>query len=258
MRKLLTTIFPAILGLCTVTAMAQVPPPPKPPQPVVTQPPVAPCPQIQVQGPNRPMREGEQVGFAVNISGGDPGVQPIYSWAISSGTIIGGQGTRNIAVDSAGTGVDRQITADLLVGGYAPECTISAKATVAVAGPAKKVDEFGDLIEKDEAGKLDSVITYVNQNPDRVYIIGYAGRSNVRGYASNVLRRMRAYIAKSGVTSDRVAAVDGGFREEPTYEFWIVPVGAEAPRPSPTIERKDIVYPKTPPPAPKTPPIKKP
>jgi hypothetical protein len=251
MKKLLIGVLPAIFALCgsTVTAQAQPGKPPQPPpnQPVTTQPAipaVIPCPQIQLQGPNRTMKDGEQLTFAANIGGGDPNVQPIYSWSVSSGAITSGQGSRNITVDSTGAGNDRQIIADLLIGGYGYECNSRATVTVPVAAPAKKVDEFGDLPEKDEAGKLDSIVNYLAQAPDRVYIIGYAGRNNVRGYAADVLRKMKAYINKAGTGGDRVAAIDGGFKEQPNYEIWVVPIGADSPRPTPTVDRKDIIYPK--------------
>lgn len=252
MRKLAFGFVPAFLTVFAISAVAQTPPPPQPKkdpptsqQPAV--PTVIPCPQFKVQGPNRPMRDGEQIGFVANVTGGDPKVQPIYSWSISSGVILGGQGTRNISVDSTGSGADRQIVADILVGGYSVECSNQASATVLIAAPANKVDEFGDLPEKDETGKLDSIVNYLGQSPDRVYLIGYAGRNNVRGYAGEVLRRMKAYIAKSGAVYNRVIAIDGGFRDLPAYEIWIVPNGAIPPRPSPTVDRNDIVYPKPPP-----------
>ena len=260
MRKLAYGLLTALVLTMSVSMFAQQPPPPQkppPPMPVQPPPPVAvaiPCPQFQVQGPNRPMRDGEQVNFAANVGGGDPKVQPIYSWSISTGTIISGQGTRSIVVDSTGAGNEREIIADLLVGGYSYECTNRAASTAKIAAPANKVDEFGDLPEKDEAGKLDSIIKFLAQSPDRVFLVGYAGRTNVRGYASDVLRRMRAYMAKSGVANDRVVVVDGGFRETPAYEIWVVPIGAENPRSTPTIDRKDIVYPKPPPQTP----VKKP
>lgn len=252
-------MVPAFFSALAISTLAQqLPPkpqqpaPPGIPQPTV--PAVVPCPQFQVQGPSRPMREGEPVNFVANIGGGDPAIQPVYSWSISSGTIISGQGTRNIVVDSTSTGENRQIIVDLLVGGYSYECANRAGATATIAGPSKKVDEFGDLPEKDEAGKLDSIVNFLGQSPDRVFLIGYAGRTNVRGYAADVLRRMKAYLAKSGTGADRVIAVDGGFREKPAYEIWIAPVGAESPKPTPTIDRKDIVYPK---PTPKLP-VRKP
>ncbi|MFT3744846.1 MAG: hypothetical protein QM785_11220 [Pyrinomonadaceae bacterium] len=255
MKKLWNVAVPAIVCICGSIATAQAQPgkPPQPPpnQPVVVQLPVAasiPCPQIQIQGPNRTLKDGEPLTFAANIGGGDPNVQPMLSWSVSSGAITSGQGSRNITVDSTGAGNDRQIVADLLVGGYSYECNSRATVTVPIAAPAKKVDEFGDLPEKDEAGKLDSIVNYLGQAPDRVYIIGYAGRNNVRGYAADVLKRMKAYIAKAGTGVERVGAIDGGFREQPGYEIWVVPIGADSPRPTPTVDRKDIVYPKPPPP----------
>jgi hypothetical protein len=226
--------------------------PQQPPQPAVI-----PCPQIQVQVANpRVMRDGEQVVFAANVGGGDPSVQPVYSWSVSAGIIVNGQGTRNITVDSTGAGNYRQIMADLLIAGYSYECNTRATATIQVAAPPKKVDEFGDLPAQDEEGKLNSIVNYLSQgSPDRIYIIGYAGRNNVRGYAADVLRRMKGFLAKAGTPADRVVAVDGGFRELPAYEIWVVPIGSESPKATPTIDRKDIVYPKPPP---RTPPAKAP
>ncbi len=271
MKKLIPGAVPFALVIFAINAFTQAPPPPKPAQPQPTgQPPqqvtsvtpqVFPCPQISIQvGNPRILRDGEQVVFGANVGGGDPNAQPLFNWSVSSGAIINGQGTRNITVDTTSAGNDRQIVADLLMSGYSYECNTRATSTVQVAAPAKKVDEFGDLPQQDEEGKLGSIISYLAQGtPDRVYIIGYAGRNNVRGYAGDVLRRMKAFIAKAG-PADRVVAVDGGFREQPAYEIWIVPIGAESPKATPTVDRKDIVYPKPPPKTPpaKTAPVKKP
>jgi hypothetical protein len=45
------------------------------------------------------------------------------------------------------------------------------------------------------------------------------------------------------MTARRVAVLDGGFRETPAFVFWIVQRGSEPPRPTPTINRNEIVYP---------------
>lgn len=246
MKKVVLGTLPVAFAALTLCVSGQVTPtkPPPPANPAPT-PAVAPCPQIQLQAPTQPVREGAQVKFVAVVNGGDPAVAPIFSWSISSGVVEGGQGTKTVSVDSTGSGADRQIIADLLVGGYSPECTNQATATVAIAGPAKKIDEFGDLPEKEESERLDALIAALNQFPDRGYLIAYAGRNNVRGYATTSLRRLKAYVVKAGIQSERVATIDGGFREEPAYEVWVVPVGAESPRSTPTVDRKDIVYPKT-------------
>lgn len=254
MKKLSIAILPMMLMLCSSAVLAQTPPPTKPQPPTPQAPPAQPpqpinypCPQLNIQGPNRPMRDGDKIGFAANIGGGDPNIRPVFNWAISNGVLENGQGTRNIVVDSTGAGNDRQLIADVTVLGYSYECNNRASVTVPVAAPAKKVDEFGDLPAKDEAGKLDSIVSYLSQAPDRIYLIGYAGRTNVRGYTADVLRRMKTYLAKSPGIGERVAAIDGGFREQPSYEIWVVPIGAEGPRATPTVDRKDIVFPKPPP-----------
>jgi len=259
MKKVMIGTLPVAFAALALCVSAQViptkpPPPPNPAGNPPATPAVAPCPQIQLQAPTQPVREGTPLKFIAVVNGGDPAVSPIFSWSLSSGVVQEGQGTKTVSVDTTGSGTDRQIIADLLVGGYSPECTNQATATVAIAGPAKKVDEFGDLPEKEESERLDAIIAALNQYPDRAYLIAYAGKTNIRGYATNSLRRIKAYIVKAGIQSERVAAVDGGFREEPAYELWIVPVGAESPRSTPTVDRKDVVYPKTTPP----PPVKKP
>jgi hypothetical protein len=106
-----------------------------------------------------------------------------------------------------------------------------------------KFDEFGMVAVEDENEKLGSAVRAAQFGNDKVYLIGYAGRNSERMFASNALRRMRDQIVKSGFPTGRVLAYDGGFREQPAFEVWIVPEGAEPPKPTPTIDRKDIVFP---------------
>ena len=128
---------------------------------------------------------------------------------------------------------------------------MQARAAVTVAGPATKRDEFGDLAEAKEKERLAEFFGGLSPTHDQAYIIAYAGKTNVRGYARTVLTRMRAAVIAAGMPADKVATMDGGFRENPTYELWAVPVGALPPKATPTINAKDIVFPKPPPAPPK-------
>ncbi len=237
----------AAFALCTA---AQVTPEQKPP----AAPPVAPCPKLDVRSPTPgPVKDGRPVKFTATLAGGDPKVTPIFIWTTTAGVITTGQSTPNIDVDSTGAGVDKAITASILIGGFPGECTADASFTVPVAGPAKKLDEYGSVKDEDEIARLDSF--YANITPtDLAYVISYAGRTGPRGQSNSDLRRIRAHLVKAGVPAERIGAIDGGFREEITHELWLVPMGADAPRPSPTISPKDIVYPKPTP----TQPVKKP
>ena len=113
-----------------------------------------------------------------------------------------------------------------------------------IAGNIALSGKVRRLIEEDENEKLAYAIRAAQYGNDKIYVIGYAGRNSERMFASTSLRRMRDQILKSGFPSARVGAYDGGFREQPAFEVWIVPEGSEPPRPTPTIDRKDIVYPR--------------
>jgi hypothetical protein len=106
-----------------------------------------------------------------------------------------------------------------------------------------KFDEFGSIAAEEENEKLALAVRAAQSGNDKVYVIGYAGRTSERMFASTSLRRMRDQILRSGFAAARLSAHDGGFREQPAFEVWIVPEGAEPPKPTPTIDRKDIVFP---------------
>lgn len=207
--------------------------------------PVQPCPKLQLRTEQRPVRDGNPVRFTATLSGGDPATAAMFSWSISAGAITSGQNTPAIIVDSTGAGAAREITATLLVGGYPGECGggVSANATVPIAGPAVKVDQYGMIPEDEEKVRLGKLMSFVTPN-ERAYIIAYAGRNSARGYARSKLQAIRAYLLKEGSSSNQVVIMDGGYKEEPTHELWWVPNGAETPRPEPTINARDIVFPK--------------
>ena len=239
-----TVIVSAVLVIAFFAAVGYSQNPPANEKPPTAQPPPPSCPTtLAVRGPQGPVRDGMPVRFVLNIGGGNPQSPPVFSWSISSGTIKTGQGTTTIDVDSTGAGADRTMTATVMLSGYPPECAYDASATITIAGPAHKIDEFGTVNEEDEMMRLDGTHSAMAVD-DIAYIIAYGGKTSVRGLANADLRRMRAYLLKIGVSPDRMVTIDGGYREEPLHEIWLVPVGAEPPRPRPTVNPKDVVFPK--------------
>jgi hypothetical protein len=241
----------SILVLLNVLAMglaAQEPAPPPPPPPAEKtlsedQAQADPCPKIALKAPNQPVREGAPVRLTATLTGGDKKVAPIFDWSLSAGVIRSGQGTASIEVDTSGAGAERSIVATLLIGGFSGECMLSESAAVSVAGPARIVDEFGALSEEEMAARIGSFAASAPAG-DQAYILAYAGRNNVRGYASSTLRQIRTVAIKAGIPGDRLVTVDGGYREQAAFEFWLVPIGAEAPAPTPSLNARDIVFPK--------------
>jgi hypothetical protein len=246
--KMRSVFAVSVLALSFEVAAQSDPPETKPPQPAQNQQEAAsPCPQMQIQSPARTVREGQPVTFSARITGGDKAVTPSILWNLSSGLIQDGQGTPRVTVDSTGAGMYREIVAELWLGGYAPECQLqSAPFRVAVVPPAAKFVEFAELSVDEENERIAAAVSAALQSNDRLQVIGYAGRKSERTFISTSLRRMREQIVKGGMQPNRFGVADGGFREEPFFEIWIIPDGAEPPRPTPTIDRKEIVYPSTP------------
>ena len=259
MKKAVFVVLPVLLALACIDAQAQrvrYPFPPISPTPTPTPRPspsptpdrVQPCPRITVQPQSaRTIRDGQPVSFGANIAGGDSKVMPTLLWNVNAGYIRDGQGSRQIQVDStgAGTASDRELKAELWVGGFAPECSsLQASATVKIIPPAMKFGEFGELPPKSVSENLGALATFLTQSQDNLYLIAYSGRKSERGFAFNSIRKMKEELIAAGISPRRIVAVDGGFMEEPLFDFWIVPQGAEPPRPTPTVNRNEIVYPK--------------
>lgn len=254
-QKTATTAFLFVLFQAW-TVIAQDPPaPPRPAPPRVAPtatpaPGPAPCPTVGVQAqPSQRVRDGQRINFIANIAGGDPKVVPTIVWSTSAGAIIQGHNTRRIEVDTTGAGTtpDREIRAEVWIGGYAPECLLQASGTVKIIPPAMKYGEFGVVDDEKLKRNLEEMSGFLSQSPDNLYLIAYAGRNSERGFVQNWLRRMREGLATPSVSPRRISTVDGGFREEPLFEFWLVPIGADPPRPTPTLKRSDIVIPNDPP-----------
>ena len=90
-----------------------------------------PCTSITVEGPDA-VDEGQEIVFTANISGGEPYLEPTYSWSVSTGKIISGQGTPTIKVDTTDLAAGQEVKATVKVGGLAPECQNEAASTTLI------------------------------------------------------------------------------------------------------------------------------
>ena len=93
------------------------------------------CPSISVSCPSRADSK-QPVVFEATISGGYSEMKPTYSWSVTAGKIISGQGTTKITVDASNL-AGQSITATVTVSGYDPKCTFNtASCTLIDALPA--------------------------------------------------------------------------------------------------------------------------
>ena len=90
------------------------------------------CPTIAVSSPDE-ARAGEPVYFAVKFTS-DVGAHPTILWKVDAGTIIMGQGTDLITVDSTGLG-GKTIKATVEIGGIDPSCSNQAMSETLIRKP---------------------------------------------------------------------------------------------------------------------------
>jgi PKD domain-containing protein len=200
------------------------------------------CPTTQVSCPDS-VEAGGKLMFTSLVSGGDQNVTPTYNWTVSAGSISSGQGTSTIEVDTSEVPGDSTVTATVDVGGFDRECgygsTAASCTTTVIKKPEpRKLDEYGKLQPKDENTRLDNFVIELQTDPAaRGYIIAYGGRAARAGDARKAADNAKDYLVKKrGLDPSRVMTMDGGLREQPTVELWIVPSGAQPPKPEPTVK----------------------
>jgi hypothetical protein len=194
-----------------------------PPRPV--------CPNVSIYCPDV-QQAGTPITFTASASGGTPGITPVYTWKVSAGQIVSGQGTPTITVDTAGL-AGQPITATVEVEGYNLECRATCQSSVPAPPNPTRFDEIGEISRDDEKARLDNFAIELQNNPGtQGYIIAYGGRRSRYGNGRQRAERAREYlVATRGIDSSRIITVDGGTRDTASTEMWIVPPGATPPRP---------------------------
>ncbi|HKP36334.1 MAG TPA: hypothetical protein VJT71_05710 [Pyrinomonadaceae bacterium] len=197
------------------------PPPPEPPS----------CPTVSVTCPDA-ATENVPVTFTSNLSGGTPGIRPIYNWTVSAGRIISGQGTETISVDTAGL-AGQTIRATLDVGGYGAPCPASCTVSIPIEIKPRKFDEYYDIARNDEKARLDNYAIQLQSEPGvQGYIIVYPSRKAKNDEAQARATRISDYLVNSrGIDASRFTITMGAPRDGWMFELWIVPQGAQPPVP---------------------------
>lgn len=206
------------------------------------------CPTLNVTGPSSDPMEGTDMTFVVNVSGGDKNVTPTYNWSLSAGTISSGQGTPVIWVDTSALG-GYSVTATVEVWGYDRHCNTVGSWTASVrpkSEPSRKIDEYGKIRWVAEKARLDNFAIELQNDPaTTAYIITYGGRKSLPTAARTASQNARKHLVKTrGILESRIVWIDGGYREEPATELWIMPQDSTPPTASPTVDPSEIKKPK--------------
>lgn len=191
------------------------------------------CPAIEVVCPAS-LAAGETLTFSSRMTGGVPAnTKAVYNWTVSAGTIISGQGTDTIKVDTTNTGGEA-VTATLSVGGYNLDCTASCTLIPALPKPAsRKFDEFPDISRNDEKARLDNFMIELQNDPSATgYVIVYPGRASKRNEVQDHFTRVVEYLVHSRqLDKSRIVTLEGPKKDHLFVELWITPQGATPPNP---------------------------
>jgi hypothetical protein len=92
---------------------------------------------------------------------------------------------------------------------------------------ARKFDEFGDVQYSDLIARLDNFAIALQGEPNaKGFIVAYRSHRDLPGLSNRIVIRSKAYLVNSrGVSSERLATVDGGEADHLSQELWIVPPG---------------------------------
>jgi len=219
------------------------------------------CPYVRVRSLPYVPKPNSPLEFKAIVESNDKKVQPTFTWKVSQGKIINGQGTDTIAVEIP-DGASGDVIVKVDIGGYSLECPILAttsisKTTIGVSH--FKFDEYGDICSGDEKARLDNLAIHLQNIPEaQAYVIFYGGRCYSscgydyprhrprrprKGEAEARAARIKPYLVNTrGLDPERIFVMNGGHRESWTAELWIVPKGSQPPAPTPTVQPEDIEY----------------
>jgi hypothetical protein len=190
------------------------------------------CPAVEISCPTA-VAIDQPLTFSSKLSGGTPGMNPVYNWTVSAGTITEGQGTDTIKVNTTGL-AGQTIRASLSVGGYNLEC--AADCAVSIPVPklvSRRFDEFPDISRNDEKARLDNFGIELQNDPTSTgYVIVYPGKSGKRGEVQQHAARVVEYLVNSrNMDQHRLVTLVGPVRDQLSVELWVTPQGATPPNP---------------------------
>ncbi len=176
---------------------------------------------------------GTPMKFVATVSGKTEGLTLGYEWKVSNGTIISGQGTCSITVDTTGLAGGTNITAEVTITGLPACCPNVASETGSIANKpiGEPLDYFGKLANDDIKARIQNLYVELGNNPNaQGYIINYGTDKEIAARE----RQIQDAVRFLKFDANRLTMVRGGTNRRGAGAWsivWIVPPGAELPRP---------------------------
>ena len=179
------------------------------------------CPAISITGPAGITSPGETMTFTTYER---MGLNVIYKWSVSKGSIESGQGTPSIKVLTPTDVNISNITATVELSGLDATCPYTASETAFISqGDPLKLDTYGRLSRNDETARLAIALNYIRgHSPMKAVIaIRVPKNSTTVTYASR-RRTISTLFRELKAPKNRYVFVDAG-KGELSTEIWILP-----------------------------------
>jgi len=190
------------------------------------------CPQISIVCPDR-VDTGKPILFG-SLVNGTLGSSPLaYNWTITPGTILEGQGSDSVRVNT--TGLEGQtITATVALAGYdssSARCSASCSVQIPVAETCKKFEEYPEISRNEEKARLDNFGIAVQNDPfATANVIIHPGTSGRWTDSDKRRREILDYLINSrGMDGKRIRIQIGSPLSTGLIELWLCPRGVTLP-----------------------------
>ncbi|MBC7795714.1 MAG: hypothetical protein H7Z37_02445 [Pyrinomonadaceae bacterium] len=187
------------------------------------------CPVVNVEGPAGVTNPGEIMSFVANLDEKGKSYNIGYTWSVSAGKIIEGQGTPVIKVIQPDAGANITVTVE--VKGFPEDCPNTSSETAATIGCGllDSSDEFSLDARRIDKARLDSFFTELQNNPnDQGYIIERFKSNTSKAVIKQKLAKISSYIKMRGFDPTRITVIHD-LADENRTQFFRVPPGATPP-----------------------------
>ena len=191
------------------------------------------CPGITVESYSYEAAAGDTIVFIAGTKGVEAHVT--YNWSLSAGTIISGQGTAKIQVNTEGL-AGMYITASITLGGLPRNCVSSASSSVEVVFPAQLVvsGTFTNGQELKNAVKKFIAETQITDpvNAGKGFIYLYKGATTSESALKIFKDAIISAFNSNKVLPHQYKIVNGGKRKLAFYEMYLLQPKGKEPKPS--------------------------
>ena len=191
------------------------------------------CPVIKVESYSYEVAAGDTLVFLAVMK--DAPANVTYNWAISAGTIISGQGTSEIRIETKDLD-GMYVTATVDIGGLPRNCVSNASSSIEIVAPAQLVvsgtftngQELKNAVQKFIAATR--ITDPVNAGTGFIYL--YKGATTSESALKIFKDAIISAFEYNKVLPYQYKIADGGKRKLAFYEMYLVQPRSKEPKPS--------------------------